>query len=78
MSKFQLFIDTMNSFISQTDEQKEFVISSEGKIGFKTKLSKEIISPQNLSSGEKQLLIFFANLILLALTQSRNPAPWKY
>ena len=63
MSKFQLFIDTMNSFISQTDEQKEFVISSEGKIGFKTKLSKEIISPQNLSSGEKQLLIFFANLI---------------
>ena len=63
MSKFQLFIDTMNSFISQTDEQKEFVISSEGKIGFTTKLSKDIISPQHLSSGEKQLLIFFANLI---------------
>lgn len=63
MSKFQLFIDTMNSFISQTDEQKEFVISSDGKIGFKTILSRDIISSQHLSSGEKQLLIFFANLI---------------
>lgn len=63
MSKFQLFIDTMNSFISQTDEHKEFVISPDGKIGFKTKLSQDIISPQHLSSGEKQLLIFFANLI---------------
>ena len=63
MSKFQLFIDTMNSFISQTEEQKEFVISQDGKIGFKTVLCKDIISPHHLSSGEKQLLIFFANLI---------------
>jgi len=63
MSKFKLFIDTMNSFISQTDEKKEFLISADGKIGFKTAFSSKIIGPQHLSSGEKQLLIFFANLI---------------
>ena len=63
MSKFQLFIDTMNSFISQTEEHKEFVIYADGKIGFVTAFSEEPISVQHLSSGEKQLLIFFANLI---------------
>ncbi len=63
MSKFQLFIDTMNSFISQTEEHKEFVIYADGKIGFVTTFSEEPISVQHLSSGEKQLLIFFANLI---------------
>ena len=63
MSKFQLFIDTMNSFISQTEENKQFVIYADGKIGFVTTFSEEPISVQHLSSGEKQLLIFFANLI---------------
>ena len=63
MSKFQLFIDTMNSFISQTEEHKQFVIYADGKIGFVTTFSEEPISVQHLSSGEKQLLIFFANLI---------------
>ena len=63
MSNFQLFIDTMNSFISQTEEHKEFIISPDGRIGFITAFSKDIISVHHLSSGEKQLLIFFANLI---------------
>ena len=63
MSKILLFRETMNSFISQTEEQKSFVITADGRIGFKTKWSDDCISPQHLSSGEKQLLIFFANLI---------------
>ena len=63
MNPFRLFIDTMNSFISQTGDEKRFVISQEGKVGFKTSFSKNIVSVQHLSSGEKQLLIFFANLI---------------
>lgn len=63
MNPFKLFIDTMNSFISQTGDEKQFLISPEGKVGFKTSFSKKIISVQHLSSGEKQLLIFFANLI---------------
>ena len=63
MSRFQLFLDTMNSFISQTEEHKEFIISPDGRIGFTTTFSKDTISVHHLSSGEKQLLIFFANLI---------------
>lgn len=63
MKTFELFSETMNSFISQTEDGKKFVISAEGRIGFMTKYSKRMISVQHLSSGEKQLLIFFANLI---------------
>ena len=63
MKTFELFIDTMNSFISKTEERKEFKISPDGRIGFTTSFSKRIVSVHHLSSGEKQLLIFFANLI---------------
>ena len=63
MSTFHRFTDTMNSFISQTEKGKEISISAEGKIGFCTEYSKNMLSVQYLSSGEKQLLIFFANLI---------------
>ena len=63
MSTFQRFTETMNSFISQTEKGKEIAISQEGKIGFFTEYSRNMISVQHLSSGEKQLLIFFANLI---------------
>ena len=63
MSTFQCFTETMNSFISQTEKGKEITVSAEGKIGFFTEYSKNMISVQHLSSGEKQLLIFFANLI---------------
>lgn len=63
MSAFHCFTDTMNSFISQTEQGKKISISPEGKIGFYTEYSKNMLSVQYLSSGEKQLLIFFAYLI---------------
>ncbi len=53
----------MNEFISKAEEGKAFVISPEGRIGFITKYTNKPISIQHLSSGEKQLLIFFTNLI---------------
>lgn len=59
----ELFLNTINSFITSNEEQKEIVITNDGEIGFKTKYRKELLSIHLLSSGEKQLLIFFANLI---------------
>lgn len=63
-SDIELFENTINSFILDDEEGKELVIDrSSGEIGFKTKHSDNLISVHSLSSGEKQLLIFFANLI---------------
>lgn len=59
----ETFLSTMNNFIGHSDEEKELCINNEGEIYFKTKYSKEQISIQHLSSGEKQLITFFANLI---------------
>ncbi len=59
----KLFEDTINSFISNDKEGKEIVIGNRGDIGFRTKYHKEPVSINFLSSGEKQLLIFFAHLI---------------
>lgn len=59
----EVFLDTMNSFIRNTDEGKEIRLDPMGQVYFVTKFSKQKISVHNLSSGEKQLLIFFANLI---------------
>lgn len=62
-SSIELFLDTINSFLADNEEEKEIVIDSGGLIGFRTKYRKELISVHFLSSGERQLLIFFANLI---------------
>lgn len=59
----QLFEKTINEFIQQGANEKKVVITDEGEIGFRTDFSKDLISVQFLSSGERQLLIFFANLI---------------
>lgn len=57
------FIQTMNDFITNDEEEKKIEINQMGHIYFTTKYNKTPISIQYLSSGEKQLLTFFANLI---------------
>lgn len=57
------FLGTMNSFIESSEDGKEICIDNDGRIYFKTQYSNERISIQRLSSGEKQLITFFANLI---------------
>lgn len=59
----ELFINTMNGFIENSEDNKEILIDSMGRVGFVTKYCKRPISIQYLSSGEKQLMTFFANLI---------------
>ncbi len=59
----QLFEKTINEFIQNGENDKKIVITDEGEIGFRTNFSDDLISVQYLSSGERQLLIFFANLI---------------
>lgn len=64
----ELFLDTMNDFIGNTEDCKEIKLDSMGQVCFSTKHSKRNLSIHNLSSGEKQLLIFFANLIFKVQT----------
>ena len=59
----ETFLNIMNSFINSSDDEKELCISNDGQIYFKTKYSNKRIGIQHLSSGEKQLITFFANLI---------------
>lgn len=64
LKKVNLFIDVMNSFICLNDSEKKLYIDQTGKIVFRSEDGVESnISIDNLSSGEKQLLIFFAYLI---------------
>lgn len=57
------FLNTMNDFINTGEDEKEINIDSMGRVYFTTKYSSRPISIQHLSSGEKQLITFFANLI---------------
>nr|DAG25460.1 MAG TPA: AAA domain protein [Caudoviricetes sp.] len=59
----ETFLTTINGFIGNNTDNKQIIIDKEGKIYFTTNYSKQKISIHYLSSGEKQLLIFFANLI---------------
>ncbi len=57
------FLETINSFIGGSDDGKSIDISRSGTLFFTTKYNNEKIEIEHLSSGEKQLVIFFANLI---------------
>lgn len=57
------FLRIMNDFIKNSDDGKILEISPEGRLYFKTKYSGDKIAIEHLSSGEKQLITFFANLI---------------
>lgn len=59
----KLFEETINRFIDNAEDHKKIVINNDGAIGFLTENSPNPISIHYLSSGERQLLIFFANLI---------------
>lgn len=61
----ETFLNTMNSFIKSSDDEKELCISNDGQIYFKTRYSNKRIGIQHLSSGEKQLITFFSNLIFM-------------
>ena len=63
----ELFCSTLNSFLSRPDDidSKNIIIETIGEPGvyFKIPNNQNKLSVQKLSSGEKQLIIFFANLI---------------
>lgn len=59
----ETFLTTMNDFIANSEDEKRINIDSMGRIFFTTKYNKDHISIHHLSSGEKQLITFFANLI---------------
>lgn len=59
----ETFLETMNDFINTGEDEKEIKIDLMGHVYFTTKYSENPISIQYLSSGEKQLITFFANLI---------------
>lgn len=63
MRPFELFLDSVNEFVSASDYKKEVDIDANGHIYFTTEDGEQHLSIQFLSSGERQLLIFFANLI---------------
>ena len=56
------FLSAVNKFINTKTSQKEISIDSEGQIFLKTSY-KNRIDLQELSSGEKQIVTFFAYLI---------------
>lgn len=60
----ETFLQTITEFISSDEnEKKEIRIDLNGEIFFTTVESQERINIQHLSSGEKQLITFFSNLI---------------
>lgn len=63
MNPIELFLDTVNEFISTSDFKKKISININGRVYFSTEDNERGLSIQFLSSGERQLLVFFANLI---------------
>ena len=59
----EIFKSIINEFIGDSVNKKRIKIDTMGKIFFTTKYSKDKIKVQHLSSGEKRLIVFFANLI---------------
>lgn len=66
-----LFLETVNSFLSESN--KELVLNDrEGNVLFKQRNGKEKIGLDKLSSGEKQIVIFFAYLIFEVSSNKRG------
>lgn len=59
----ETFINTINEFVQFSDDTKKINIYKNGKIYFTNQYSHKPISINNLSSGEKQLVTFFACLL---------------
>lgn len=58
-----LFLNTINDFVKDESDSKEIYIDDFGNVYFQIENIGEKIEITNLSSGEKQLLIFFTYLI---------------
>lgn len=56
------FLDTVNSFLKESDKEIEFN-EKDGKLTFCNKYNQKNISLDKMSSGEKQIVIFFAYLV---------------
>ncbi len=69
----QLFINTINEFIGDTDEEKVINISKRGRISFSTKINPKPISIQYLSSSEKRVVTFFAYLVFMFRENNYGP-----
>lgn len=63
-AKIDRFIEIVNDFFEDSMEKKEIIFDTLGVPYFKIKGRKEKIKLKYLSSGEKQIVILFANLIL--------------
>ncbi|EMP66250.1 AAA family ATPase [Streptococcus mutans] len=63
-AKIDKFIEIVNDFFEDSMEKKEIIFDTLGVPYFKIKGRKEKIKLKYLSSGEKQIVILFANLIL--------------
>lgn len=57
------FVQIINGFLNMTKNRKKIIINEKGQISFNSDYSQEEKSIHVMSSGEKQLLLFFANLI---------------
>ena len=64
------FINTVNEFICSNTSQKEIYIDTEGNVRLKT--SNQKINVHHLSSGEKQIVTFFAYLIFGLKTTNQS------
>lgn len=70
-SQFENFFKVINQFFK--DSNKELFYSDEsGELLFKTQIKDKPSSLDSLSSGEKQLVIFFAFLLLSSSEKSKN------
>lgn len=63
LKPIETFLKTINEFITTSDIEKKIGIDVNGRVFFTTETNLQHLSIQYLSSGERQLLIFFANLI---------------
>ena len=59
----ETFVATINSFIDDEIDEKRIHISANGEVYFTIRNTEQWLKINSLSSGEKQLVIFFASLI---------------
>jgi putative ABC transporter, ATP-binding protein len=57
------FLEVVNFFLSQGKDKKEIVINQFGEVYFKSNFSNGKLNLEYLSSGEKQIVTLFANLL---------------
>ncbi len=69
--QIEIFTNTVNDFLKTSADEKSIHVDYCGNIYFTTQYSHEHISIDNLSSGEKRIVTFFAYLVF-ALKQDNS------